>query len=113
MATPQPNEGQKAAARVNVQIARQMLELELPKFGSDSPEGDAILTALRSISKAFGKTEDKSRELIPSETMNLLGAIGPGAGTPGMKAMAGAPIPGAGGPPPVPGAGAAPPPGPM
>lgn len=88
MTTPQPNEGLRQAARVNIQIARDMLLQELPKIGTDSDEGKALLRVLDILSKSFGKSEDKDRELIPAETLQLLSSLKPGGGSPGAEAMA-------------------------
>ena len=107
MATPKPMEGIEKAARVQIQVASEMLQRELPHFPLDSPEFDAVSKALATLSKAFGKTKDEDRRLFPAEIMNMLGALGPGAKSPGAAAMGGPPPPGAGGPP---GAGAPPPP---
>ena len=91
MATPEPMAGMEKAARVQVQVAAQMLQRELPHFKLDSDGFKAIHGALGMLQKAFGKTKDEDRKLIPAEVMNMLGAVGPGAASPGQKAMAGAP----------------------
>lgn len=108
MSTPQPMPGVEKGARVQVQVASQMLQRELPNFPLESDEFKALSNALSAIQKAFGKNEDEDRRVFPAEIMNMLSAIGPGSKTPGQQAMAGAPMggppPGAGGPPP--GAGA-------
>lgn len=100
MATPQPNQGLKQAAKVQVQICVQSLERALPVFGSDSPEGKGILSALKTLTSAFGKSEAQTRELIPAEVMSMLQQAGAGGQTPGQAAMAGKPpVPGPGAPP--------------
>lgn len=104
MATPQPMAGVEKGARIQVQVASQMLQRELPHFQLDSEEFKAVSDALRTLQKAFGKSQDEDQKLFPAEIMNMLAAVGPGSQSPGQKAMAGAP---AGGPPP--GAGAPPP----
>lgn len=85
MSTPQPNEGLKQAARVQIQIARRQMEQALPALGSDTDEGRAVLSCLSKLAGAFGKTEDKDRELIPAEIASLVSGAGmdgagPGAG---------------------------------
>jgi hypothetical protein len=96
MATPQPQEGIQKAARVQIQVASEMLQRELPHFPLDSPEFDAVSKALSTLSKAFGKSKDEDRRLFPAEIMNMLGAVKP----PGMGGAA--PGPGAGAPAPQP-----------
>jgi hypothetical protein len=91
MATPQPMEGMQKGARIQVQIAAEMLQRELPNFDLKSDEFDAVSKALQTLKKAFGEHEDSDRKLFPSEIMNMVGAIGPGAMSPGQKAVAGAP----------------------
>ncbi len=94
MSTPQPNEGLKQAARVQVQIARRQLEQALPALGSDTDEGRAVLKTLSTLAAAFGKTEDKDRELIPAEIASLVSGAGmdrAGAAKPPMGAPAAAP----------------------
>lgn len=95
MSTPQPNSGIEKAARVQIQAASNALQRELPHFPLDSDEFKAIDSALRTLQKAFGKSKDDDQKLFPAEVMNMLSAIGPGAQSPGQKAMAGPP--GAGG----------------
>lgn len=102
MATPQPMAGIQKGARIQVQVASQMLQRELPHFPLESPEFEALSEALRKIQKAFGKTQDEDRKAFPAEIMNMLSAVGPGSQSPGQKAMAGAPPPGAGAPPAAP-----------
>lgn len=111
MTTPQPNQGQQQAANVDIALAMDLLEKALPPYGSESPQGKALLTCLSGLSKTFGEQREKAKPLIPAELKQLMAATPMGGGaTPEMKSMAGgAPKPpGAGAPPP--GAGAPPPP---
>src|SRR5258706_10144213 len=91
MATPQPMEGAEKGARIQIQIASEMLQRELPHFPLDSDEFDAVSKALATLSKAFGKSKDEDRKMFPAEIMNMVNAVGPGATPPGARAMAGAP----------------------
>jgi hypothetical protein len=97
MSTPQPNEGEKQGASVQVQMAMDLLEQTLSAFGSESDEGQAVLTALKSLGGKFGSKREKGRDLIPSEIMNLVSSM-PKSARPGA-APAGAPpgMPPAGG----------------
>jgi hypothetical protein len=86
MSTPQPNEGEKQAAKVKVQQAMDLLEQTLPEFGSESEEGAAVLQVLSSLGKKFGGAERaRSKELMPAEIMNLVASLprGPGGVHPG------------------------------
>jgi len=96
MSTPEPKEGDKMGAYVQIQMAMDLLEKTLPALGSESEEGSSILDALKGLGKQFGDKRDKSKELVPAELMSLMGQMpkGPAAG-------GGAPppaVPGAGGP---------------
>ena len=100
MATPQGMPGLEKAARAQVQTASVVLQQQLPKFPLDSDEFKALDGALRMLAKAFGKFADADRKLMPSETMNMLGAIAPSGKPPGAAAAGpgglppGAPPPG-------------------
>ncbi len=99
MATPQQPKGLQQAEKVHVMMSMDLLAQAIPALGPNSEEGQAVMKALQILSKQFGKTQDKSRELVPAEIMQLLSALPQaGGGNPGAKAMA------------MPGAGATPPP---
>lgn len=94
MTTPQPQEGLSKAARVKVQTFIKGLQLTLPSFPIESDENKAVLSALKTLSTAFGKTEDTDRKLIPAEVMQMLSSVGPGTQPPGPAAMGAKPMPG-------------------
>lgn len=95
MNTPEPMPGIEKGARVQVQIASQMLQRELPHFKLDSPEFKALSSSLSTLQKAFGKTQEGDRALIPAEIRNMIAAANPSM-SPGAKAMSGgSPPPGA------------------
>ena len=71
MSTPEPKEGEKAAAKINVQMAMELLQQSLPAFGSDTEEGKAIMKIVKEISKSFGTREAQTKELIPSEIIQM------------------------------------------
>lgn len=98
MNTPEPMKGLQANGRVQVIQAMDMLTQALPSLGIMSEEGQAVNSALKSLANVFGKSEAKSRELMPAEILGLLGAL-PQAQrpTPGQASMM-KPPPGAGGP---------------
>lgn len=93
MSTPEPAEGQKQAAIVNVQMAINMLEQAIPALGSSSDEGSTVLTALKSLSKKFGAS--KSQDLIPAELQMLMQNAQQTGGAPGQAATMPGATPGA------------------
>jgi hypothetical protein len=100
MQTPQPAAGLAQNSKVQVQMALDMLQQSLPGLGVTTPEGKAVLAALTTLSKTFGPQEAKSRELIPTEIMQLLASLPQAGGaSPGQRQIAAAPPPGAGAPP--------------
>jgi hypothetical protein len=115
MSTPEPQEGGAANARVKAAQALDLLELSLPDFGSESPDGQAALAAIKALHRIVGQKRGQIDELQPTEARNLLQNLPHGGGAPpGLGAMAGQPqIPGLGGSSPMPGAPPASPPSPM
>jgi hypothetical protein len=114
MSTPEPKMGNKEGARVNLGMALDLIEQALPSMGSESPEGQKLVAAMRALTSILGPQKARTNELQPAEIMQLLGSL-PQAGnvTPEVSAILGPkpgmapPMPPAGGPPP--GAGAPPP----
>jgi hypothetical protein len=104
---------------ITLGMAADLLEQSLPALGSESPEGQKVLNAIRIVSAILGPRKPKTNELQQSEILQLLQSLPQaGGGTPEGKAMAAAPQvpgmapPGAPPPPPIPlGAGAGPVPG--
>jgi hypothetical protein len=109
MATPQPQEGSQQAAMVNMTMAMDLLEASLASFGSESEEGQALLSSLSNLSRKFGASKKKTEGLIPAEIMQMMQTLPQaGGGSPQAKAM--------NAPPPMPmpqGGGMPPPPPPM
>jgi hypothetical protein len=94
MSTPQPAQGEKQSAMVNVSLAMDLLEQTLHALGSESEEGQTILTCLSGLSKKFGHTRAKSQELVPAELMQLFQSLPQAGGmSPSAKAMGGQPMP--------------------
>lgn len=113
MSTPEPKMGSREAALINVGMAMDLIEQSLPAIGSETADGQRLVSALRSLTGAMGPRRQKVGELQNAEILQLLQNLPQAGGaTPEMKAMAGMPaIPGmggAGGPPGAP----PPPPGP-
>jgi len=104
MSTPEPKMGSREAALINVGMAMDLIEQSLPAIGSETPDGQKLVSALRSLTGAMGPRRQKVGELQNAEILQLLQNLPQAGGaTPEMKAMAGMPaIPGmagAGGPP--------------
>ena len=70
MSSPQDKKGLKAAAHTNVHIAVNMLEEALPAFGSESPEGAKILSALKVLGGLVGKKD--TSDLVPAEILQMV-----------------------------------------
>jgi hypothetical protein len=103
---PQKPAGAIEAGRLKVLTAMKVLEQALVAFGAMGKEGKAVLGAISSLAKTFGKQEGDADELMSSEKKTVAGAIsGPGGSAP----QGGAPPPGAGAPPMMPPGGAPPP----
>ena len=119
MSTPEPKMGNREAGMINLSMAQDLMEQALPSVGSDSEEGQKIISAIMTITKIIGPKKAKVNELQPTEIMQMLQNLPQAGGaTPEGKAMSQAPaIPGMapGGmppppPPPMPGGGAGGPP---
>ena len=109
MSTPEPKMGNREAALINVGMAMDLLEQSLPALGSESPEGQKVLAAIRTASSILGTRKAKTNELQQSEILQLLQSLPQAGGaSPAAKAMSAAPpVPGMT----PPGAPPAPPPG--
>jgi hypothetical protein len=70
MSKPQDKRGLKAAAQTNLHIATNMLEEALPAFGSESPEGGKILSALKILGGLVGKRD--TSDLVPAEILQMV-----------------------------------------
>jgi hypothetical protein len=120
MSTPEPKMGNREAAMINIGMAMDLLEQSLPALGSESPEGQKVLNAIRTASSIIGPRKARTNELQQSEILQMLQNLPQAGGSsPEAKAIGGAPAvpgmtpPGAPpAPPPMPGgpAGAMPPP---
>lgn len=97
MSGPEPMQGDKQEAMIQIQMAVDLLERSLPAIGSETPQGRAIMSTLSSLSKEFGEMRTAAKELMPAEIMQLMSSLPQAGGaSPAMKAMQGG---GAGGPP--------------
>jgi len=95
MMTPQPKGGNEAGARADVQVIIKKLTMTLQAFPPGTEQGDAVMKALQALTKGFGETSGKDKELMPAEIAQAVsGLAGPGKPPPGLPAPAGpAPLP--------------------
>ena len=100
MSTPEPKMGSKEGAMINIGMAVDLLEQSLPALGSESPEGQKALTAIRQLSSLMGSRKNRTNELQQSEILQMLQTLPQAGGaSPEAKAMSAAPIPGMSPPP--------------
>lgn len=69
MAQPTPNNGARQMGMVQVETAMQMLERALPVLGSNTPEGQAALTALKALSSKFSRQQ--AQDLVPAQIAEM------------------------------------------
>ena len=81
MMTPQVPEGEMEEAKVQVSMALKVLTKALAVFGPTHPKGHALLSAIKTLAKTFGKDEESTEELQPAAIKQMLAGIG-GPGTP-------------------------------
>jgi len=95
MMTPGPKQGNIAGAKADVQVVIKKLTQALQTFQPTSEDGKAIMKAIGALTKHFGETEGKDKELMPAEIMQAVsGLAGPGKPPPGLPMPAGpAPLP--------------------
>lgn len=92
MSTPEPKEGVREAALVNISMALDLIEQALPALGSESMEGKKALSALANLTSVLGPKKQRAGELQNAEILQLLQNLPQaGGGTPGSRAIAGAP----------------------
>ena len=92
MMTPQVPEGEMEEAKVQVSMALKVLTKALSVFGPTHPKGHALLSAIKTLAKTFGKDEESTEELQPAAIKQMLAGIGgPGTPPPQGAAPSGAP----------------------
>lgn len=90
MSTPEPKKGDKQNAMVNISLATDLLEQSLPSIGTETEEGRVLLDILKKLSEKFGESTRKSKDLVPSELMQLMQNLPQMGGmSPEMKALQG------------------------
>jgi hypothetical protein len=93
MSTPEPKMGNREASMINLGMAQDMLEQALPAIGSQTPEGEKIIAAIRAITGVIGPRKAKTGELQQSEILQLLQNLPQAGGmSPQMQAMNKAPL---------------------
>ena len=95
MMVPGKKAGNLAGARADVQVCIKKLTQSLQAYPPTGEEGKAIMKAIGALTKAFGETEGKDKELMPAEIAQAVsGLAGPGKPPPGLPSPAGpAPLP--------------------
>ena len=92
MSTPEPKAGVREAALVNISMALDLIEQALPALGSETDEGKKALSALSTLTAVLGPKKQRAGELQNAEILQLLQNLPQaGGGTPGSRAIAGAP----------------------
>jgi hypothetical protein len=81
MSNPTEQEGLKAQAKQGIQLAVKLLESTLLPFGTQSPEGKKILSAINSLTKIGG--ESGGPDLNQAEVKMLAAKAGPQDAGPG------------------------------
>lgn len=86
--TPQPKEGLEQEAMIDISIALDLIEKAIPAFGSETPKGKALMTALKQLGGLFGEDRQKAQPLIPAQIAQLMQKFpGAGGGNPAAKAI--------------------------
>lgn len=100
MSTPEPKKGDQEQARLNIMMALDMLQQALGIFGMDSQEGKTLERVITDITRRFGERESSTRELMPTEILNLIQNLPQAGGaTPGQREALQAPAAGTTAPP--------------
>ena len=100
MSTPEPKKGDQEQARLNIMMALDMLQQALGIFGVDSQEGKTLERVITDITRRFGERESSTRELMPTEILNLIQNLPQAGGaTPGQREALQAPAAGTTAPP--------------
>ena len=93
MSTPEPKMGNREGALVNISMAMDLIEQALPSLGSESPEGQKALNAIRALTGLIGPRKQKTNELQQSEIIQMLQNLPQAGGaTPEGRAMSQAPM---------------------
>lgn len=75
MTAPSMPEGQRMAAMAQMGNVLDVMEQTLPKLGMDSPEGQAVMQAMQSLTAVFGNQRSNMKELQPAQIMQLMRAL--------------------------------------
>ena len=75
MAGPAMPEGQRMAAMAQMGNVLDVMEQTLPKLGLETPEGQAVMGAMQSLTRVFGNYRSKMKELQPAQIMQLMRAL--------------------------------------
>lgn len=86
---PQEASGEHAQGMAMAQSAIEMLSMSLPLIGAMSDEGEAIMTALKSLTKKIGLKAQQHGELVPAQIEMLKNSAAGGPDVSTMLAMRG------------------------
>lgn len=75
MTAPAMPEGQRMAAMAQMGNVLDVMEQTLPKLGLETPEGQAVMGAMQSLTRTFGNYRSKMKELQPAQIMQLMRAL--------------------------------------
>lgn len=100
MSTPEEKKGEQEKARLNIMMALDMLQSAVGAFAPDTEEGKTIEKVVADITRRFGERESSTRELMPTEILNLIQNLPQAGGaTPGQREALQAPAAGTTAPP--------------
>src|ERR1700691_5367880 len=71
MMTPQQPKGQQASGKAKVMIAIHILKTSMVHLGLGE-DFQAVLDAVKTLTKKFGKTEEDSKQIMPAEIMQAM-----------------------------------------
>jgi len=103
MTTPQPAQGNREEALINIHMAMDLMETALGKLGAESPEGQIVMKSVGALTKVFGGQRQNTEQLGNTQILQMLNQLPQaGGGTPEQKAAQQQPaVPGMAGLPPT------------
>lgn len=86
---PQDMQGEQAQGLAMAQTAIELLSMSLPLLGAGSEEGDAVLSALKSLTKKLGMKAQQHEGLVPAQIEMLKNSAAGGPDVSTLLAMQG------------------------
>ena len=84
---PGKHEGDKAQAMTQVQMAIDLLSQSLPGLGVMTPEGEAVMSALKALSRKVGVKAQQNAALLPAQIEMMKNAASGGPEVAQMLAL--------------------------